>query len=49
MTLPEPKSAYDDPTGRAKMKDQSVLNDREVLRHAESGDKRTWRRINIRT
>ena len=32
MTLPEAKSAYNDPTGGAGMKDQSALNDREVQR-----------------
>jgi hypothetical protein len=32
MTLPEPKSAYNDPTGGAGMKVQSALNDREVQR-----------------
>jgi len=48
MTLPEPKSRYNDPTGGAGMRDQSALNDREVQRHPESRDKCT-RTINIHT
>jgi len=49
MTLLEPKSAYDDPTGGAEMKDQSALNDRAVQRHPLAGDKLSWRRSNICT
>jgi len=33
----------DNPTGDAGMMDQSALNDREVQRHPESGDKCTQR------
>ena len=40
---------YDDPTGGAGMQDQSALNDREVQRHRESGDKHAYGRIDIRT
>jgi len=39
----------DDPMGDARMKNQSALNDRKVGWDPESGDKHTWRRINIRT
>jgi len=41
MTRPEPISSYDDPTSGASIQNQSTLNNREVQRHPERGDKRT--------
>ena len=40
---------YNDPTGGARMMDQSALNDSKLQRDPESGDKHTQQRIKIRT